>query len=86
MDINLRKNKAVIIGDLIDEFMNRHKDKFSGVPTVTELRSKKQQMKDSDYRIPKHEISIWKENGWKYSDCGNYLIRKKQQVEIQKIY
>lgn len=84
MDINLKKNKPVIIGDLIDEFRNNHEDKFSGVPTITELRNKKQQMKDSDYRIPKNEISIWKENGWKLSDCGEFMtLGKNKKVYIQ---
>jgi len=79
MDINLKKNKPVIIGDLIDEFRNNHEDKFSGVPTITELRNKKQQMKDSDYRIPKHEISIWKENGWKLSECKTFMTSGKHR-------
>lgn len=39
---------------------------------------------EENYKVPAHEVVFWLQNGWKYSDCGNYLIRKKQQVEIQK--
>ena len=85
MDINLRKNRPVIIGELINEFMESHKDKFAGVPTVTELRNPKQIMSESDYRIPQHEISIWKENGWKLSDCKKFMtLGKNEQVFIKQ--
>lgn len=89
MDINLRKNKPVIIGELINEFMENHKDKFAGVPTVTELRSIPKKdlnlFSSADYRIPQHEISIWKENGWKLSDCKKFMtLGKNKQVFIKK--
>ena len=64
--------------------INLRKNKFSGVPTITELRNQNQQMKDSEYRIPTHEISIWEENGWNISDCGQFMTKGKNKKVFVK--
>ena len=63
--------------------------RFRFEPTITELRKAqkwsniKQTMQLSKYRIPKEEVHIWKENGWKLSDDYKIMTKGKQIVKVK---